>query len=131
MQKTTLGFGSILALIAVVMGAFASHSLKGTLTAESLSIWQTAVRYQMYHALALVLVSILMRTETKAPKIWLNISSIAFMVGVVLFSGSLYSLTITTRNWLGIITPIGGVVLIIGWICLTIFSLSSTPEEQL
>ena len=122
MDKIILGIGSILAGLAVVAGAFASHSLRGYLTDSALSIWQTGVRYQMYHSLALILVGILMRLEKSASP-WLNTSAIAFIIGIVLFSGSLYTLSLSGITWLGIVTPIGGVAFILGWISLAIFSL--------
>ena len=122
MNKITLGIGSILAGLAVIAGAFASHSLQNYLTDSALSIWQTAVRYQMYHSLALILVGILMRLEKSASS-WLNTTAIAFIIGIVLFSGSLYTLSLSGITWLGIITPIGGVAFILGWISLAIFSL--------
>lgn len=129
MNKLTLGIGSILAGLAVIAGAFASHSLRGYLTDSALSIWQSAVRYQMYHSLALLLVGILMRLEKSASR-WLNTTVIAFIIGVVLFSGSLYTLSLTGIKWFGIITPIGGVAFILGWICLATFSWKSTSSAE-
>ncbi len=121
MNKTTLGIGSILAGLAVVAGAFASHSLRSYLTDSALFIWQTAVRYQMYHSLALLVVAILMGLENLSNR-WLKSSAIAFTIGIVLFSGSLYALSLTGIRWLGIITPVGGVAFIVGWISLAIFA---------
>jgi uncharacterized membrane protein YgdD (TMEM256/DUF423 family) len=120
MYKTILSTGSILAGLAVIAGAFAAHGLRGYLPESALSIWQTAVKYQMYHSLALLLVAILMRLQ-ESISYWLYISAIAFLIGILLFSGSLYSLSLTNIHWLGIITPIGGVVFIIGWLCLAIY----------
>ncbi len=120
-QKVTLSCGAIFGALAVVAGAFAAHSLKLYLTESSLSIWQTAVKYQMYHSLALIAIAILMKLQTEDQSSgWLKASTIAFIIGVVLFSGSLYVLSLTTISWLGVITPIGGLSLIIGWICLAI-----------
>ena len=79
----------------------------------------------MYHSLALFLVAILMRLE-KLSLLWLKVSAIAFTTGIVLFSGSLYGLSLTDITWLGIITPIGGIGFIIGWISLVIFSWQSS-----
>ncbi len=129
MNKITLGTGSILGGLAVIAGAFASHSFKGYLTDYALSIWQTAVRYQMYHSLALLVVAILMQLEKSSSR-WLNISAIAFIIGIVLFSGSLYALSLSSIKWLGIVTPIGGVALIIGWICLAIFPWQSSSFQE-
>ena len=119
-NKITLSLGAIFGALAIVAGAFASHSLKMYLTESSLSIWQTAVKYQMYHSLALILIAIAM--ERSIPiSFWLKVSTIAFTIGVILFSGSLYILSLTGISWLGIITPFGGLSLISGWICLAIF----------
>ena len=120
MYKIILSTGSILAGLAVIAGAFASHSLRGYLTESALSTWQTAVRYQMYHSLALLLVAVLMRLE-KLWSLWLKSSAIAFIIGILLFSGSLYILSLTNIRWLGIITPFGGIVLILAWIFLAIY----------
>ena len=120
MYKIILSTGSILAGLAVIAGAFASHSLRGYLTESALSTWQTAVRYQMYHSLALLLVAVLMRLE-KLWSLWLKFSAIAFIIGIFLFSGSLYILSLTNIRWLGIITPFGGIVLILAWIFLAIY----------
>lgn len=122
MNNLCLGIASILAGLAVIGGAFASHSLKSILTDYSLSIWETGIKYQMYHSISLFLVAILMKGE-KIPSIWLNTAAIAFMVGIVLFSGSLYALSLSGIKWLGAITPLGGVAFIIGWGCLAFFAL--------
>lgn len=118
-----LAIASILAGIAVIGGAFASHSLKNILTDYALSIWETGIKYQMYHSLGLFLIAILMKIE-KIPSIWLNIAGFTFIIGIILFSGSLYLLSFTGIKWLGAITPLGGVAFIIGWGCLTFFAFS-------
>lgn len=120
MYKIIFSTGSILAGLAVIAGAFAAHGLRGYFAESALSIWQTAVKYQMYHSLALLLVAILMRLEESWSH-WLNISAIAFIIGILLFSGSLYSLSLTNIHWLGILTPIGGIAFIVGWLCLVIY----------
>lgn len=119
MSNIFLAIASVLAGLAVALGAFASHALKETLTAQSLQIWETGTKYQMYHALALFLVALLIsQQETSA--ISLTIAGYAFIVGILLFSGSLYALSLTNIKILGAITPIGGVAFLIGWVCLVI-----------
>jgi uncharacterized membrane protein YgdD (TMEM256/DUF423 family) len=104
--------------LSVILGAFASHALKDRLSDRALEIWETATKYQMYHALALLLIALLLsRATTSTP---LVIAGFAFIVGIVLFSGSLYALSLSGVKWLGAITPFGGIALIIGWGCLLI-----------
>ncbi|CAA6676623.1 MULTISPECIES: DUF423 domain-containing protein [unclassified Lentimonas] len=114
MQKTLRlrRYGALFALIAVILGAFGAHALKGTLIENgTFSTWETAVRYQMWHALALILLS-LMPEQQQAPRLTGN----CFIVGILLFSGSLYPLALGGPSWLGPITPLGGLCLIIGWV---------------
>ena len=104
--------GAIAAFIAVALGAFGAHSLKTKLSADMLNIFEIGVRYQMYHALALIAVAWAM---TRWPEANLNAAGWAFIVGIVVFSGSLYLLSATDIRWLGAITPIGGLAFLIGW----------------
>lgn len=110
----------ILAGLAVAAGAFASHALKERLSANALTIWETGAKYQIYHALALLLVAILMIYSDNNQN-WLISSGISFMIGILLFSGSLYALSLSGVKWLGAITPLGGVAFLIGWACLVIY----------
>ncbi len=110
---------AILAGLAVAAGAFASHALKERLTERALEIFETAARYQMYHALALFLVAVLLsRAETMSPT--LVTAGYAFIAGIVVFSGSLYALSLTGIKWLGAITPLGGAAFLVGWGCVAI-----------
>lgn len=120
LDKIIFSIGSILAGLAVIAGAFASHSLRGYLPEASLSIWQTGVKYQMYHSLTLLLIALVMRLDDDS-SLWVKISAIAFIIGILLFSGSLYILSLSNIHWLGIITPFGGIALILGWLCLAIY----------
>jgi uncharacterized membrane protein YgdD (TMEM256/DUF423 family) len=104
--------GAVAALIAVALGAFGAHSLRAKLSPDMLAIFETGVRYQMYHALGLIGVAWAM---TRWPESNLNPAGWAFIVGIVIFSGSLYILSIFDIRWLGAITPIGGLALLIGW----------------
>lgn len=119
MSNIFLAIASVLAGLAVALGAFASHALKESLTAQSLQIWETGTKYQMYHALALFLVALLI-SQQETSSISLTIAGYAFIVGILLFSGSLYALSLTNIKILGAITPIGGVAFLIGWVCLVI-----------
>src|SRR5216110_1321791 len=112
MDRTFLLAGGISGLIAVAFGAFGAHGLRGRLTPEMLTVFETGVRYHMYHALALLLVAALVpRMPGKAMVAagWL------FVAGITLFSGSLYLLAVTGVTVLGAITPIGGVAFLAGW----------------
>jgi len=123
MQKSFLIIGTILAGLAVVLGAFGAHSLKKLVGPETVSAYQTGVQYQMYHALALLLLGLLYeRTQNSL----LNFAGIFFMAGVLFFSGSLYLLASLKAinkvgtTGIGILTPIGGLFFIIGWVLLLI-----------
>ena len=106
--------GSMLAFSAVLFGAFGAHALKETLSAHgSIQTWETAVRYQMWHALALILLSI-NGLSNPIPKM----TGPCFVFGSLLFSGSLYGLALDGPKWLGPITPLGGLCLMIGWVLL-------------
>lgn len=121
MSQLFLAIASILGGTSVAAGAFASHALKEKLSDRALEIFETGARYQMYHALALLLVTLLLlRTETNQSL--LTASGIAFIAGVAIFSGSLYALSLSGIKWLGAITPLGGVAFLVGWGCLAIAS---------
>lgn len=108
---------AILGGLSVVAGAFATHALKVRLSDRALEIFETAARYQMYHAIALLLIALLFSRPELSPTI-LSVSGWAFVVGIAIFSGSLYALSLTDIKILGAITPLGGVALILGWFCL-------------
>lgn len=114
-----LTMGAVLAGLAVAAGAFASHALTGKLSERALAIFETGARYQMYHALALLLVALLMAAREESPSL-LTAASISFLAGIALFSGSLYALSLTGIKWLGAITPLGGVAFLLGWGCLAL-----------
>ena len=110
--------GSILGLLGVALGAFGAHALRATLTASGrLDTFETAVKYQFYHALALVLVGVLLQQfgDNPATAKLLGWAGNAMLAGVLIFSGSLYILCATGVTWLGAITPVGGVLMIVGW----------------
>jgi uncharacterized membrane protein YgdD (TMEM256/DUF423 family) len=114
-----LALGAASAVIAVAAGAFGAHALRARLDARGLEIWETAARYQMYHALALVLVALLIeRAGATRRATALGGAGWAFVAGTLLFSGSLYTLALTGVTKLGAITPLGGVAFIAGWVVL-------------
>jgi uncharacterized membrane protein YgdD (TMEM256/DUF423 family) len=107
------GAGSM--FLAVSLGAFAAHALKAKLTPELLAVFETGARYQVYHALALVLVGLL---AARWPGRGVNAAGWCFVAGTLLFSGSLYALALTGERRLGAVTPIGGLLFLAGWLCL-------------
>lgn len=123
MIRIFIAIAAILGGLSVAAGAFASHALKEKLAERALEIFETGARYQMYHALALLLVALLL-TRTEASPTPLIASGWAFVIGVALFSGSLYALSLSGIKWLGAITPLGGVAFMVGWGCLAIAALS-------
>jgi len=112
--RTALVMGALFAFAAVGLGAFGAHALKARLTADALAIWQTAVLYHGWHALALFGVgAVLLARPDAAPFAW---AAWLFAAGIVLFSGSLYALAFTGVKALGAITPVGGLLLLTGWL---------------
>lgn len=107
--------GSVIGFLSVAMGAFGAHALKGTFDEYSLGVYKTAVEYQFWHALALLVVGVLERTSSSES---LKISGWSFILGVIIFSGSLYVLSFTKVKLWGAVTPFGGVAFMIGWIFL-------------
>jgi uncharacterized membrane protein YgdD (TMEM256/DUF423 family) len=103
--------------IGVALGAFGAHGLKARVSAEMLAVYETGVRYHMYHALALVGVGL---AAGRFGSAWLALSGWLFLAGIVVFSGSLYVMTLTGARWLGAITPLGGLALIAGWAALAL-----------
>lgn len=108
--------GSLFLAIGIGAGAFGAHALENTLTPERLDTWKTAVDYQMWNALGLLLISLISQNFG----IELNWSKWLIFSGILIFSGSLYILCLTGISWLGAITPIGGVCLILGWVLIAI-----------
>lgn len=111
-------WASVLAMLAVALGAFGAHALEDRITPERLGTYETAVQYQFYHAIALFLTGLTARgRKEQTSLVW---AGRLFVTGVVLFSGSLYVLVATGIGWLGAITPLGGICFILGWILLGI-----------
>ena len=104
--------------LAVAFGAFGAHIVEDMLTPERFTVYQTAVQYHFYHALGLLIIGVLPINVAESP--WLKGAAYLLIAGIVIFSGSLYTLTLTDTGWLGAITPIGGVAFIAGWVSLAI-----------
>lgn len=115
MDRLFFVLGSLSGCLAVALGAFAAHALKGRVDAHLLLVFETGVRYQMYHAFALFAVA---WAGTRWPGKVLNGAGWLFVFGTLLFSGSLYALSLSGARWLGAITPLGGLALMGGWLCL-------------
>jgi uncharacterized membrane protein YgdD (TMEM256/DUF423 family) len=119
MDRTFMLMGALAGIVGVGLGAFGAHGLRGRLSPEMLAVFETGVRYHMYHALALVATAALMgRLDGR----FINAAGWLFAAGIVLFSGSLYAVALTGVTIFGAITPIGGVAFLAGWACLAIAS---------
>jgi uncharacterized membrane protein YgdD (TMEM256/DUF423 family) len=112
--------GALSGFIAVAAGAFGAHALRDRLSPDMLAVFQTGTSYQMYHALALVGVAILLGRFSVNGSPFLNAAGWLFIAGTLLFSGSLYALSLSGVTWLGAITPLGGVAFLLGWLALAI-----------
>jgi len=117
MDRNFLLLGALFGFLAVALGAFGAHALRARLAPEMLAVFETGVRYHMYHALALVLTSLAMARMGG----WLLVTAgWCFVAGILLFSGSLYALALTGVTILGAITPLGGLAFLAGWAFLAI-----------
>ena len=119
MDRVFFSLGAFSAFVAVAAGAFGAHALRSRLGTADLAIFETAARYQMYHALGLLGVA---WATVRWPGSFSELAGWLFVGGTVLFSGSLYALALTGVRWLGAITPLGGVAFLAGWICLALAS---------
>lgn len=124
MFKLFIGIGAILAALGVVLGAFGAHGLRARLEPRMLEVWQTGTEYHIYHALGLILIGII--------SYWIQDSALIkwagslMLIGILLFSGSLYLLALTGSGWLGAMAPVGGLSFIIAWILLAVASLRAS-----
>lgn len=120
MQSIFLFFGAICAFIGVGMGAFGAHGLKNVLSPEMLTVYHTGASYQMWHALGLIGIALVRRDDPTSRL--LNWAGWLMLIGIVLFSGSLYLLAIMDLKQLGMITPFGGVCFLIAWLLLAVYA---------
>jgi uncharacterized membrane protein YgdD (TMEM256/DUF423 family) len=123
MNKQFLSIAAMLGALSVVLGAFAAHKLKEMVSPDTVVVFETGVRYQFYHVFALLMVALLSQKYSNA---WMNRAGNCFIMGIVLFCGSLYLITAmkaaeyVSLKYVGVVTPIGGLFFIAGWICLWI-----------
>jgi len=123
MNSVFLFLAAVCAFLGVAMGAFGAHGLKSVLTADMMTVYRTAVDYQMWHALGLGLVAMV---RQQMPEVHLlRWSGWLMFAGIVLFSGSLYLLAILNLRWLGMVTPLGGLAFLAAWACLAIVAFKS------
>lgn len=112
MAQYSIAIGAGFGFFAVLLGAFGAHGLRGRVDERMLSVWKTACEYHFYHALALLLIGLLAQTG-KLPG--LDVSAGCFAAGIFLFSGSLYLMVLSGQSWMGAITPVGGLLFLVGW----------------
>ncbi len=116
MERTFLILGALMGFLGVALGAFGAHALEATLKANGREgTFATATQYHMYHALALLAVA---WAASRWPDNLVSWAGYLFVIGILLFSGSLYALSITNQRWLGAVTPLGGLAFLAGWVCL-------------
>ncbi len=116
--RSIIAAGAVFMALAVVFGAFGAHIVQDMLTPDRFEVYKTGVEYHFYHSLGLLLLGVIMM---KMPgNRWLVWSGYSLMAGILIFSGSLYVLTLTDTGWLGAVTPLGGVAFILGWIFLAV-----------
>jgi len=119
-----LSLGALFGLLAVIIGAFGAHGLENTLSEHALARYHTGVEYQFYHVMALLILGVISSSLSTTPKL-VKLSGISFVAGILLFSGSLYLYALTGLTTFGMITPIGGLAFISGWISLLLFAIKS------
>ncbi len=125
MRPPCLLLGACSAFSAVGFGAFGAHALKSVLAPEMLIVYQTGVTYQMWHALGLMVLALLSSSDSRSKLLdWVGWLMFA---GIVIFSGSLYVLTIANLRWLGMLTPIGGMAFLSAWLLLIIYAVKNKP----
>jgi uncharacterized membrane protein YgdD (TMEM256/DUF423 family) len=122
MDQTFLFLGAVLGFLGVAFGAFGAHALRKRLSPDMLAVFETGVRYQMYHTLAMLIVAAAIGHIGGATL--LVAAGWFFFAGVLVFSGSLYALALTSVRVLGAITPLGGLLFLIGWVSLAVFALA-------
>lgn len=128
MKSGFLFLGALCACIGIGMGAFGAHALKKILSPDMMAVYQTAVTYQMWHSLGLVALAAL-RQNTPDSAL-LTFAGVTMFLGILLFSGSLYGLALLNLNWLGMITPVGGVCFIVAWLAIAFFTIKKQSSGR-
>ncbi len=118
MAKFFIMTGAIMSFLGVGFGAFGAHAIRSRVSEQMLAVWNTGVQYHMFHALGLILIGLISQFMTESS--WLKWSGFSLLIGIFLFSGSLYLLVLLDIRKFGMITPLGGVSFMIGWLCLFI-----------
>ena len=121
--RTAISLGAFSGALTVALGAFGAHALKATATPEDLAIWQTGVHYQGLHALALILFGLFLERRERVS----GLAGWCFLIGAAIFAFTLYGIVLGGPRWLGAITPLGGTLLIVGWIA---FALAARKPVQ-
>ena len=127
-MQSTLLLGALTALTGVAFGAFGAHGLKAIISPEMLTVYQTGVTYQMWHALGLITIALLQQSSTNAKS--LQWAAGLMFTGIVLFSGSLYALAILDIKALGMITPFGGMCFLIAWLLVAIYAVNKKTHSR-
>ncbi len=127
MSNLFIGLGALSAMLAVVAGAFGAHALKQLLSEDMLAVFHTAADYQLYHSLGLIAIGTL---HTVAPRHCHMAAAWIMLAGMIIFSGSLYTLSLTGIKWLGMITPVGGICFIASWMILAFSYLTTKQSVQ-
>ena len=127
MSNLLIGLGALSAFFSVAAGAFGAHALKQSLSADMLAVYHTAVDYQFFHSLGLIAIGSIHRIS---PRRYHAATAWVMLAGILIFSGSLYTLSITGIRWLGMITPIGGICLLAAWLMLALSHLVGTQNRE-
>lgn len=127
-QQVFIWVSGITGALAVIAGAFGTHGLDKVISEESIAIWEIAVRYHFYHAIPMLVLAL--ASDALWQKRATLIASVLFLAGILIFSGSLYLLALTGLRWLGMITPIGGLALILGWATLCLLAVTRKTAGQ-
>ncbi|MGD8802074.1 MAG: DUF423 domain-containing protein [Gammaproteobacteria bacterium] len=127
MSNLIIGIGALSAFISVAAGAFGAHALKQVLDSDMLAVYHTAVEYQFFHSIGLLAVGTLHKLT---PRYCNLIAAWAMLAGIIIFSGSLYLLTMTGIKWLGMITPIGGISFLAAWLSLALGYLTARHNRE-
>ncbi|WP_250655347.1 DUF423 domain-containing protein [Alkalimarinus coralli] len=127
---SVITLGAALSFLSVAAGAFGAHAVKSMLSVELFAIYETAVEYQFYHSMALLIAGLMMVLPLAVNLRYLKLATYCFVIGIVLFSGSLYLYAFTGLKKLGMITPVGGVCFLAGWVMLGLSSASAVRKER-